>query len=58
MDETLAVEFFPLQLKLADVFSASRMTMQYSTIAETYKIILITYLTETVVQSASFGEIL
>lgn len=35
MSERLAVEFFPLQFILADVFSVSKMTEQHSTIVET-----------------------
>lgn len=36
MNERLAVEFFPLQLILADVFSVSKITKQDSTTVETY----------------------
>ena len=35
MSERLAVEFFPLQLTLADVFSVSKMKEQHNTIVET-----------------------
>lgn len=35
MSKRLAVEFFPLQLILADVFLVSKMTEQHSTIIET-----------------------
>lgn len=35
MSERLAVDFFPLQLILADVFSDSKMTQQHSMTVET-----------------------